>query len=156
MRSALIAVFLTVAFLPTDVSAAINCRFQEAPAVAFGPYDVFSPIATTATSTLIFRCTGIGNGTSVVAVSLSPGNSNNAQTRTLRELAGGSDVLNYNIFSDPGHTQIWGGGSSGHAPVVVSVANNNTEILTMYGLIPAQQNAGMGRYGDSLSVTLNF
>jgi spore coat protein U-like protein len=124
--------------------------------LAFGVYDVFSPIDLTTTGQLLFRCTGIGNRVAVVVVSLSRGNSNNVQTRTLRELGGGSGVLNYNVFSDPGHTQIWGGALAGSAPVTVTVRNNTLVSLTMYGHVPAHQDVPTARYSDLLFVTLNF
>ena len=154
MRRALAAAFLVLALAaPAVADPPIRCTFDSVPELAFGAYDVMSAFAVTSTGQLMFTCKGKDF---TVVVGLGRGSSNNPLTRTMRDLSRGSSVLYYNVFSDPGHTQIWGDGTFGSAPVVAIAKNNTRVTLPFYGLIPANQDADPGRYGDSLVVTLNF
>jgi spore coat protein U-like protein len=130
-----------------------RCVFDNTPELAFGPYDVMSSFAATSIGLLAFTCKGKDF---IVVVAISRGDSNSPLTRTLRQITDGSAVLNYNIYSDPGHTQIWGDGTFGSSPVVEIVKNNTSAVLPFYGLIPALQDPAAGRYSDILSITLNF
>jgi len=65
-------------------------------------------------------------------------------------------TLNYNLYADAAHTSIWGDGS-GVTVVASDIGNNSAQSHTVYGLIPAGQNAqGNGGYGDSITVTVTY
>ncbi len=67
---------------------------------------------------------------------------------------GGGGTLDYELYRDPGRTENWGntpdidtvGGTGAGAPLD----------LTVFGRIPAGQNALVGDYGDSILVTITF
>jgi spore coat protein U-like protein len=63
------------------------------------------------------------------------------------------NLLSYNLYLDPTRLTIWGDGSAGTGTV------NSTGITgssTVYGRIPARQNAVVGMYADVVIVTVTF
>jgi spore coat protein U-like protein len=68
-------------------------------------------------------------------------------------MTSGIHQLFYNLYIDATLTTVWGDGA-GHSATVgatQSVANH-----TVYGRIPAAQNAHVGVYNDTIVVTLTF
>jgi spore coat protein U-like protein len=108
-------------------------------------------------------CTNVpGTGADNVAysVALSPGVAGNFNPR---RLASGAARLDYNLFRDAGRTQVWGNGTSGSFLVsgtmrVGSGQGNSTRTNThdIFGRVPAQQDAAVGAYADTIVVTLTF
>jgi spore coat protein U-like protein len=124
------------------------CSFG-ATSVSFGSYDVFNPVPLASTGTVSYRCLFLQG----MNVWLSKGL--NAPTNNPRQLASGTDRLNYNLYLDPGHTQIWGDPNPNHyydGTFNLWV----TATVTVYGLIPAGQDVPAGNYTDSVTVTFNF
>lgn len=78
-----------------------------------------------------------------------------------RLMASGSDVLQYNLYTDAARTTLWGDGSEG---VVVSgegegMSPAKAQIKTVYGRLPdslANQDAPPGDYSDVITVTVTF
>lgn len=140
--------------LPRPVAAIGSCSFNSVTGVNFGPYDVFNNSHTDSTGTLIFTCTG-GGAMDTITLDLSKGNASSYATRQMRQ--GASYTLDYNLFLDATKTMIWGdgtGGSSRYGPVIPP---KNTQVnLTVYGRIPARQNARVGSFTDTITVTINF
>jgi spore coat protein U-like protein len=67
--------------------------------------------------------------------------------------------LNYNLYSDPAHTVIWGNGSGGSSQISGSISVSLTGAsrdFTIYGQIPAGQTAKQGIYADSIVATLTY
>ncbi|MBH0192433.1 MAG: spore coat protein U domain-containing protein, partial [Nitrospira sp.] len=98
------------------------------------------------------RCSGLGKGTEQVSISLSTGGSGSFNPRTLSQ---GSERLNYNLYLDPGHTQIWGNGTGGTLKHV-SVSNNRPAIIPIFGRIPPGQDVSAGTYSDTIVVTIDY
>jgi len=78
--------------------------------------------------------------------------------RRMRRSAG-SDVLNYNIYTDPARTTVFGDGTGGTSDIRPRrppgpPANWSQTIIT-YGRIPPGQDVTVGTYSDTLSVTVN-
>jgi len=113
--------------------------------VAFGSYNVFNSSPADITGSVSVTC----NKSSSYSVSLSSG-SGTFSSRTLRN---GSNVLNYNLFSDPTHLTIWGDGSGGTVTVSAAALSG---AYTVYGRVPARQNVRAGAYSDSITVTVTF
>lgn len=116
-----------------------------ATSVAFNPYDVFNTLNNDITGTLTIRC----NPSQAYTLSLSTG----AGTYTSRKLVNGPFALDYNLYTDAARTTIWGDGTSGTSTVSGN-AKNATH--TVYGRIPARQNARMGNYTDTIVVTITY
>ena len=131
---------------------ALSCSFDSVTGVNFGSYDVFNASPTKATGSITFRCTGSG-GTNLMTMSFSTGSGTFAN----RTLISGANTLRYNLYLDPGNTQIWGDGSSGTFICPIDPSSSGRRTVTVYGTIPAGQDVGVGpSYSDTITVTMNF
>jgi spore coat protein U-like protein len=124
------------------------CGFS-ATSVSFGSYDVFSPVPLASTGTVSYRCL-LPQGMTIWL-----GKGLNAPNNNPRQMASGMDRLNYNLYLDPGHTQIWGDPNPNHYDDGTRGVWVNTTV-NVYGLIPAGQDVPAGNYTDSVTVTFNF
>lgn len=146
----LLLCLLAVALVPVETSRAqlgLNCTIS-ASAVNFGGYNVFTPTALDSSGSITVQCTaGV-----TVRVQLSRGSSSTFLPRTLRS---GSDVVDYNLYSDA-FVNVWGDGSAGTADVTSTVTLLSPATLPVYGRIPPLQNARVGSYSDSIVATVVF
>jgi spore coat protein U-like protein len=125
-------------------------------AITFGNYDPISSTALASTGTLGFSCNfGVSLGGINFTISLTPGSSTTYATRTLKS---GSNTLNYNLYTTASDTTVWGDGTAGTATVTATYPSTNAPPVnvTVYALIPAQQNAISGSYSDSITATVTF
>jgi spore coat protein U-like protein len=130
----------------SPVGRAAGCTVGTS-GLSFGNYDVFSTINDDVTATINVNCPG---GTGYV-ISLSSGSG----TYASRTMTNGANILAYNLFLDPTHLTIWGDGSAGTGTLSGTGTGNNTA-STVYGRIPAGQNASVGAYSDIVTVTVTF
>ena len=91
-------------------------------------------------------------------IALSTGSSGNYAQRTL---ASGGDTLGYNLYTNSARTLIWGDGTGGSQAVADSVNLTNgsparTRTHTIFGQIPAMQDAAVGTYTDAILVTVTY
>jgi spore coat protein U-like protein len=144
-----------------ELRAAVDCSISTS-GVAFGLYDPALATPSDSAGTVTVRCSHISGGASRLnyAVLLSTGSSGSYAQRKLRA---GPLLLNYNLYGDVGRTRIWGNGSGGTfvasgAFTVGPGQGNRTQVgtHTLYGRIPALQDALPGDYADSILVTLEF
>ncbi len=125
------------------------CTFNSETPVSFGTYDVFAGLPNNnGVGNLVIKCTG-GGGSFVVT--LSTGQSNNYMSRHMRS---GNSLLNYNLYTSAARTVVWGNGSGGSS--MVSVSKNSTQMLSIFGHIPARQDAVVGVYTDNITATAHF
>lgn len=139
------------ALLGAAAPAAAVCQVS-ASGINFGAYDVFSPLAVTSTGTITVTCRVAPPPTVVIAIGPSTV-SGLINPRRLRG-GGGSDLMDYNVFIDSARTVIWGDGVSGGSTVSQRFTPNQTIPFTVYGNVPAGQDAAAGSYADSLQVTI--
>lgn len=59
-------------------------------------------------------------------------------------------TLDYNLFTDPAFTQVWGDGTAG----TFTMMSNGNDILRVYGQIAAGQNVADGVYSDAVTVLI--
>jgi len=146
--------------LPVLVEAA-DCS-ASATGVSFGIYDAATTLPNDSTGSLTVSCSYTGGGVQDVGyvVTLSSMNGSSPATRWL---AAGASQLSYNLYRDAARTQIWGNGTSGSFVVSGSVkpgpgVGNETRSQTysVYGRVPAQQDADAGDYSDMIVITLTF
>ncbi|MHC5595081.1 MAG: Csu type fimbrial protein [Nostoc sp.] len=131
----------------TALPALSQCTIN-ASGVVFNPYNVFVSTDNDSTGTITYTCT---SGTPPFTISLSKGNATSYNPRQLKD---GSNPLNYNLYLDTARTQIWGDGTNSTNQYSSS---NLTGNLTIFGRIPALQNAKVGNnYIDSITATINF
>ena len=126
--------------------AEADCAISTTP-VAFGTYNVFSATPRDANGTVQINCTPRED----IQVTLSRGSSSVFNPRTLRS---GTNIVNYNLFRDAARTQIWGDGTAGTFTVTGNNVRNTT--LTIFGRVPALQDATIGNYSDTIVATVIF
>ena len=138
--------------LPLTANA-ITCRIGLRP-IDFGLYMPLTQVPVDVIGQFDVQCQA-QPGT--FAVIIGAGISGNQLARTLS--AGGSGVLNYNLYRDAARTQIWGDGT----PPTVIVTGSRTGrgrptfyIYPVYARIFANQAPDPGIYGDNLLVTVLF
>lgn len=139
-----------VAGLLSSVAAiAATCSIGTTP-VSFGAYDVFSTIPVDITGSITFNCDAAAS----VSVVLSKGESS---TYNPRRMLSGIEQLNYNLYLDAAKSTIWGDGT-GSTSIYSNPSTpvNQNVTVTIYGSVPARQNAKVGSYSDTVTVTINY
>jgi spore coat protein U-like protein len=91
-----------------------------------------------------------GCGTGQLRVELDGGASGRTNARTL--VNGAGDKLVYQLYRDNARTKVWGTGSN----ALAFRPSASTGSLTVYGTIPGGQSVPVGRYNDSVLVTIDF
>jgi len=161
-RRAVTLVLALVTALGTGVVRADADCTALTSGVAFGVYDPIAAAPDDSTGSVTVVCAYVGGGTDRVSyrVALSTGGSGAYATRKMRA---GASALNYNLYSDAGRSAIWGNGSGGTTVMAGSftvgpgVGNSlRIDSSTIYGRIPARQDALDGSYADTIVVTLEF
>jgi spore coat protein U-like protein len=139
-----VAAALATSLVATGASAA--CTINASNTVAFGAYDINSATANDSAGTITYTCT------SFALVTLGTGASGTFTARTM--IAGGPDLLSYNLYRDAARTQVFGDWSGGTSGTFVGAGTNAT--ISVYGRVPALQNVAPGAYTDSVVVTFTF
>lgn len=140
-----------VGFCATSCSVAVGN-------VAFGGYDVFSPVNLDSTGQLAVTCQRAGgpaNSTLAIAIGASA-SSGLIANRRMQRVSGG-DFLRYNLFLNAARNAVWGN-TAGLDTLVqaIRVPNNGSVMLsaTIFGRIPAGQDVRTGIYADSVMITV--
>jgi len=142
---------------------AASCTLNTTSAI-FGSYD--NTLNETAVATFSGTCSkggGADPDMTGATVKLSTGTSNSFASR---QMAKGTDRLNYNLYTSAARTTIWGDGTGGSGTVAALVVQGNGKFLNnnssrnfsiaAYGRIPAGQDAVPGAYSDTITVTITY
>jgi spore coat protein U-like protein len=142
--------------LPVSASVSANCTIDASGGVAFGAYDPVvanQSTALTASGTISTTCT---NGATATITLGQGSNADTGSTDTAplrRMLAGTSDYLTYQLYTDSGDTTVWGNTAATGVTVTGTGAAVST---TVYGSVPAGQNVATGNYADTVAATVTF
>lgn len=129
--------------------------------LAFGPYQPLSfagklvSADVTSTATISVTC-DLVNGSLGYTLKLGPSPvGNSIQPRFMGNLAGGGNPMEFNVYTDPTHSTVWGNGFTGslitHGPL------NGKFNHTVYGKVPARQNTlRAGSFSSSLTITVTY
>ncbi len=130
---------------------AAGCSASNVSGVAFGTYDVFSASPLDSLGGFTWRCTGSQHS---VRITLTRGGSPTFQPRRLTSAA---SQLAYNLYLDAARTAVWGDGTEGTQEYFgTSSGSSDTVTVSIYGRVPAGQDAAVGTYTDTITVVLNF
>jgi spore coat protein U-like protein len=147
MMRSLVAAVAGVLML-TGSAYADTCSLT-ATGVSFGAYDVFRNSPTDSVGTLTYECVGGGKPISIAMQRRS--------SDAYRALEGGGQRLYYNLYLDASRTAVWGDGNAGSQQYFSANAPRKTPVtVPIYGRIPAAQDVGVGQYGDTVTVIINF
>ena len=150
-HSALAFWLLSVALAMTAPQGWAACIIS-AQGVSFGNYDPSSNLNQDSIGNISLSCSLLTLSIPYT-ISLSTGGGSYAQ----RTMASGVRTLNYNLYTALTHTSIWGNGTGGTATVNgVALTGLFTGSHAVYGSILAKQNAYVGSYSDSITVTLTY
>jgi spore coat protein U-like protein len=156
---ALLLMFCAGVAAPGDAWALlVSCTVAAVP-VNFGIYNPVSATADTATGTVTVTCTGVLGIIGLLeswTIDLGTGNGGGYSPRLM---SSGTSTLSYNLYTSAAYSSVWGNGSgatSSQSGSVILILGSNIVNYTVYGQIPAQQNAAPGSYTDSIIVTLNY
>lgn len=144
IQCAFYIIVLTCILLPV-LGRATSCTVSTV-SVNFGTYNVYATTALQTTGQITVTCNPVSTSY-IVAL-----NGGTYGTITQRKQSSGSDLLLYNLYTDPARTVLWGDGSTSG----VTVTSSGLTPLTVYGVIPAQQDVSAGAYSDNVSVTVSF
>jgi spore coat protein U-like protein len=150
----LIVSFFNSSLFATD----ITCSASILTPVNFGNYNPFDVTPLDTTGTLVINCSAYTSG--VLASYSISFNAGSYGSFAAREMANGNDRLNYNLYTDPAHTTLWGDGTSNTVifpgSCLISFSNNCAVNFTIYALMPAEQNVAVGNYSDTITVTVLY
>jgi spore coat protein U-like protein len=147
---------------PQVLQAAADCSIT-AVSLDFAGYDPALATADDSVGSVTVTCRHVSAGATRVNYRVTLSNGMYGASPTTRQMAAGPGRLGFNVFTDPGRSQIWGNGSGG--TVIASGAmtvgpgngnNSRTATHTVYGRIPQLQDAVPGAYRDTLVVTLIY
>lgn len=136
-------------FAFTASATVINNCLISATNIAFTSTGVLSS-ALSATGAVTARCT---NG-DAYQITLNGGSSGNVSARQMQR-SGGGGAVNYQLYTDAGHTQAWGDGT-GSTAVTTGTGTGNAVSIQVYGLVPAQTTPMPGSYSDTITATISF
>lgn len=151
-----VAAALLACSYPTTAGA-VSCTVSTVP-VRFGVYNPLqtTPLSTTGTINVACTCTVLDCVAFGYRIDLSAGQSGNVAQRELRD---GTKRLQYNLYSDPGFSTLWGTGigTTGGVGVLYLIALfGSRQPVTVYARLPARQTAQPGAYSDTPVVTIIY
>jgi spore coat protein U-like protein len=149
-RWMLLAALAMAVVIGSASRAEAACTVRVESSVAFGTYNVFGGSPLDSTGQISYRCTGVTNPT--IQISLTRGGSPTFLPRQLRH---GTDILTYNLYRDTNRTIVWGDGTPG-TQVYLASRTIGRVYVSVYGRIPAAQDAAVGAYTDTVTVVVNF
>ncbi len=133
------------------VSAAVsnNCTITAA-AISFAAYD---PVVANASTNLDGegRVTIACTKGAVPTIALGAGANASGSTR---RLAGGSEMLAYELYSNSSRSTVWNGGAG--LLTTVAAPSKAPRDYTVYGRIAGGQDVAAGSYADTIVATVNF
>ncbi|MCA3867733.1 MAG: spore coat U domain-containing protein [Burkholderia sp.] len=125
-----------------------NCNIS-ATNVSFGTASVLSG-ALTATVSITAQCT---NG-DAWKIALSGGSTGNVTARGMQR-SGGGGTINYGLYTDAARSIPWGDGTGGSS-TATGVGTGTSQVVTVYGAVPAQTTPAPGNYSDTITATISF
>jgi len=150
--------------LPADLLAATTCTSGNV-SLSFGPYLAINAAPLDAQAAFLVTCTrtiapgDISPAKVTISVALGPSQGSNSIQNRQMFRGGGADLLNYNVYLDPGRISVWGNTDGVDTSVqTLNVPNNatRTATYTFYGRVFPLQNLTPAPYGDSLLITVNY
>ena len=137
-----------VANMLVTANVADSCQLNSVPTIAFGTLDPL--IDNDAQGDIVWVCTA---GTTTV-ITLNGGGSGDINNRSMT----GPGSLPYQLYTDPGRSQVFGDGTTGNTVGVSGVGYASPGSVWVYGRV-AQADAGAatnGNYNDTVVVTIVF
>ncbi len=157
MKNIFILVLLLALPLPASAMCVQCSCTVSATGVNFGRYNPLAGSNLDDTGTVHISC---GAGVGMVAYSIQLNRGIYSAGFSPRQMGSGSSRLNYNLYTDPGHTTIWGDGSSATGFISDSLSvlrAGSSRDYIVYGRMPARQTStAVGSYSDTITFTIIY
>ena len=155
------AVLLLLLLAPLAADAAAVCRMLSGGSLAFGSYDLLARAPRDSQTSVSISCETTGSAQTVlVSLRVDQGlNGSSIASRRMLHTSGTGDALAYGLFRDPARSSVWGvsdGIDTMTAALSVPSLGAAVASFTIYGRIPAAQNARVGNYSDAVQITINY
>ena len=118
--------------------------------IAFGAYDPFAAAPLDQSGTVTINCTKATSG----VVSFDLGANASGAIRRMQDTGATGNFLNYEVYSDAGHTIVWNAVNT--VTLGPSVSKNTALTATAYGRVASGQDAAVLNYQDTLIATVTF
>jgi spore coat protein U-like protein len=119
--------------------------------LSFGTYNPTSATALPATTTVTLTCS-LGTPYNI---GMSAGSGTGATT-SARLMTAGASTLGYNLYRDSGYSLNWGNTVGTDTLSGTSSTTTSANTITIYGQIPAGENAAVGSYTDTVTMTVTY
>lgn len=129
----------------------INDCSLSATNINFGASGVLNG-ALTATGTLSVACTNSDPYT--IALSAGSGTGATVANRLMTK-GGGTEQVQYQLYTNPALTTPWGDGTNGTS-IVSGTGNGSNQAITVYGRVPPQTTPSAGTYTDTIVATITY
>ena len=141
----------TTTNMNVTASVTANCKLTSPSALAFGAYD---PVGANASSNLDVSPNALSvqcTRGAVAQIALDLGA--HAQGTTRRMTSGGTNFLNYEIYTSAARTTVWNLVNT----VTYTAASSAATNMAVFGRIPSGQDVPSGAaYTDTIVATINF
>lgn len=131
-----------------------SCEIDAAP-LTFGAFAPLDNAPLDGAGAIEVSCSGIA---ALSSISVGIGGGLNG-TVAQRKLKSGANLLNYNLYSNAGRTQIWGNSTGGYPALTI---NNTLALLSwnsntpVYGRIAPATSAPTGAYSDTVTISVEW
>lgn len=153
-RRAIVTMLMLIGIPTADAATVQSCTVNNST-INFGIYNPLDAASDDNNAGSVqINCRVNGSGTALVDVALGV----SGGTFSQRRLQSGTSFLNYNIFTSPAYTTVWGDGTDGSVPQSVALTKTLESMSwVLYGRIPAGQlGAAPGTYTDTVQVTVSW
>ncbi|GAM99985.1 sigma-fimbriae tip adhesin [alpha proteobacterium U9-1i] len=156
MRALTLILMLVALCVPQAQAICVlcSCEVSAAP-LTFGAFEPLDSAPLDGAGAIEVSCSGIA---ALSAIDVGIGGGING-TVAQRKLKSGANLLNYNLYTNAGRTQIWGDGTGGYPDRTI---NNTLSLLTwnsstpVYGRIAAAPAAPVGAYSDTVTISVEW
>jgi spore coat protein U-like protein len=138
----------TTSTFQVQITIQANCTIVSAAALNFGTAGVLTANVDQ-TSTIQVQCTN----TTPYNIGLDAGTGTGA-TVAVRKMTNGANTINYSLYSDSGHTTVWG--NTIGTNTVSATGDGAAQSYTVYGRVPPQTTPAPATYTDTITVTVTY
>lgn len=154
--AATLAATTAIAASPTtgsfDVQLTIeaDCSMASGAVLDFGTRGILGANVDQST-TISITCTNTTDYTIALNAGLHAGTPGDVSTR---RMINGAEDITYNLYSDSGHSDVWG--NTVGTDTVAATGTGDAQTYTVYGRVGPQTTPPPGLYEDTITVTMAF
>ncbi len=139
----------TTSTFSVQLTVTAQCVINSTETLSFGSNGVINANIDVPAN-LKIQCTN----TTPYKIGLDEGTTAGGTTTTRLMTAGGSDTVQYKLFTDPGRTTNWGNNTS--SDTKNDTGNGAEQTHVIYGRVPIQTTGAPGNYSDTVTVTVTY